>query len=251
MKENAVYFPNSKGNKLFGVLTTSSAHLNKPIMLIVHGHSSNHKSKYLSKLSEELNKKNIPSFRIDLYGHGDSEGNFEDATVSKAVDSILSAVKYLKSQGYKEIGLVGSSYGGFASSLAAAQSKDICLLALKSPVSDYSDLYLWRGLSIEEWKKKGYREYETKTGMEKLNYSFYEDAVQKSAYDVASKIQIPVLIVHGDADTEVPVEQSIQLAKHIPHAEIVIIKGADHTYTNEKLGEEMLTAIRLFIEKNA
>lgn len=240
--EQNVYFQNSKGNKLFGVLSNPNGDMTSPIIIIVHGHSSSNKSKNLVKLSEMINKKGVASFRIDLYGHGQSEGKFEEATVGEAVDSILSAIKYVKSNGYTKIGLVGSSFGGIASIIAASKTDDLFVLALKSPVSNYSDLYLWRGTSIEDWKEKGYREYPTKTGMERLNYVFYEDAIQNDGYE-AKNISIPTLIVHGDADDEVPTEQSIKLSKLLPNCKLSIVKGADHTYTNETHSEQMLNEI--------
>ncbi len=248
--EQDVYFQNSKTNKLFGVLSNPNSDITSPIIIIVHGHSSSNKSKNLVKLSEMLNEKGIASFRIDLYGHGQSEGKFEEATVSEAVDSILSAIKYVKSNGYTKIGLVGSSFGGIASIIAASKTQDLFVLALKSPVSNYSDLYLWRGTSIGDWKEKGYREYPTKTGMGRLNYVFYEDAIQNDGYEVAKNISIPTLIVHGDADDEVPAEQSIKLSKLLPNCKLNIVKGADHTYTNETHSEQMLQEILNYILKN-
>ena len=46
--------------------------------------------------------------------------------------------------------------------------------------------------------------------------------------DEASRIECPVLIVHGDADTTVPVAFGQALAKSIPEAEFVALEGQDH-----------------------
>lgn len=78
--------------------------------------------------------------------------------------------------------------------------------------------------------------------MERLNYVFYEDAIQNDGYE-AKNISIPTLIVHGDADDEVPTEQSIKLSKLLPNCKLSIVKGADHTYTNETHSEQMLNEI--------
>jgi len=45
-------------------------------------------------------------------------------TISETVDDVRSAVLFLKSSGYDRMGLVGSSFGGFASILAAGQSNE-------------------------------------------------------------------------------------------------------------------------------
>ncbi len=44
-------------------------------------------------------------------------------------------------------------------------------------------------------------------------------------------IQVPTLIIHGDQDNNVAVEQSILLAQQIPHAQLKILAGADHLMT--------------------
>lgn len=245
--EEKVYFKNSKGNKLCGILLTVSNDKAKPIVILVHGHCSNKNSNSLIQLKEFLEKKGISSFRIDLSGHGESKGSFEETTVSIAADDILSAIDYLKKQGYKKIGLIGSSFGGIASIMSASKSKDLFILALISPVCNYQDLYGWRKVLIQEWKNKGYRDYPTDNKMLKLNYSFYEDGLINDGYKAAPKIFAPTLIVHGDNDQEVPVEQSIKLSKLLPNCKLVIIKGANHKYTEKDHALKMLKAMSDFI----
>ena len=247
MEEQHIYFKDSRGNKIFGILHNPTGTTDRPIMILVHGHSSSNRSKSITMLSRLLHEKGISSFKIDLYGHGQSEGKFEEATVSEAVDDILQAILYLKNKGYSKIGLVGSSFGGLASIIAASKTQDLLVLALKSPVSNFADPHLWKDVSIADWKKRGYLDYQTKEGMAKLNYIFYEDAMRNDGYRVAHHITIPTLVMHGDRDTEVPVGQSIKLARLIPHATLHIIEGADHRYTNPEHLREMTQGIVDFI----
>ncbi len=248
--EQALKFQNTKGTNLAAILSNPTGSTDTLMVILCHGHSSTKNTKNYVKLTELLNKEGISTFRFDIYGHGESEGEFENATVSEAVDDIVSAVKYLKEKGYSKLGLVGSSFGGIASTIAASRIKDLQFLALKSPVSNYADFYFWRGTPIAKWKEQGYRDYKTKKGMLKLNYSFYEDAIINDGYTVAPSITIPTLILHGDADTEVLLDQSIKLAKLLPNGKLEIIKGADHSYTNESHAEQMLGALVAFILTN-
>ena len=41
-------------------------------------------------------------------------------------------------------------------------------------------------------------------------------------------IRVPVLLVHGNRDSIFPVENSRYMARHIPHARVVVVEGADH-----------------------
>lgn len=248
--ETKLFFQNSKGNKLVGLLSSSSGNTTRPIIILVHGFSSNKNSKNFVKLVDILAKQNISTFRFDIYGHGESEGQFENITVSEAVDDILNAIQFLKKQGYSKIGLVGSSFGGISSIMAASKSKDLFLLALKSPVSNYEEkeLITKTPQELDDWKKDGYRYYLTGESEKlKLNYTFCLDFKNNDGYKVAPLIQIPTLIVHGDTDEIVPASQSIKTSKLIPNCKLILIKGANHRYEIEAHAEEMLHILSQFI----
>src|SRR3989338_745125 len=135
--EEKIFFQDSNGNNLCGILSNPTSNKNKPVIILIHGFNSGKDSSTNTTLLERLNKINISSFRIDLFAHGESDGSFENLTQSEAVDDVLQAIKFLKGLGYEKIGLEGSSFGGLASIMAASQSFDICILALKCPVSSY------------------------------------------------------------------------------------------------------------------
>jgi len=248
--EQKVYFKNLIGNRLVGILSNPTGDKTKPIVVFVHGHSSSKETRNFSLINELLIQKGISTFRFDLSGHGESEGEFANTTVSIAVNDILYAIKYLDKLGYTKIGLVGSSFGGIACIGAASKSAKLFVTVLKAPVSNYKDLYVWRKEDINKWKKQGYRDYLSKKGILRLNYDFYEDAINNDGYIAGAKIKVPTLIVHGDCDEQVPLEQSIKLAKIIPDAKLIIIKGADHTFTDPMLMKQKSKIIVEFIIQN-
>lgn len=248
--EKKIYFKNSKGDRLCGILNNPTKNKNKPIIVLAHGFSTSKDSDTYTSLAERLEKHNISTLRFDFYGHGESEGKFEDITISEAVDDVLQAIKYLKSIDYKKIGLMGSSFGGIASMIAASKSKDLYVLALKSPVSNYLDKEIETRSKAElsEWKEKGWRTYVSGDGRKhRLNYSFYEDFKNNDAYKVAPSMKIPTLIVHGDKDKIVPYKQSIKTSKLIPNCKLHTIKGCNHHYDVPEHREELYQAIVHFI----
>ncbi|MBD3253306.1 prolyl oligopeptidase family serine peptidase [Candidatus Pacearchaeota archaeon] len=245
-----LYFKNSKGNKLCGILSNPTGNLEVPIIVMCIGHSSNKDRPTYTSMEEKLNENEISSFRFDFYGHGESEGKFEDATVSEAVDDAQKAIEFLKNKGYLKIGLFGSSFGGITSLITASKSDDLFVLALKSPVSDYEKVELLRKgeKGIEEWRQRGYVSYDSSDGIPlKLNYSFYEDIKNNNGYEAAKKIKIPTIIVHGDRDEIVPVEQSRKTADIIRNCKLEIVKGADHRYTNPEHFEKCTKLLSDFI----
>ncbi len=227
-------FTNSKGDGLAAILNETG---NKEwIVIMAHGFTSNKNTKNFVMLADMLGEVNIPTFLFDFWGHGDSEGKFEDITVTEAVDDILNAVKFVKKLGYQKIGLLGSSFGGISSTMSASKTDELSFLMLKSPVSDFWEVEknLLSEKELDEWKQNGYRPYEDGGTTLRLGWSFAEDFKNNDAYAAATKIKIPTLIVHGKADETVPYSQSEKLASLIAGSQLVGVSGADHRYTVEE-----------------
>jgi alpha/beta superfamily hydrolase len=248
--QEKIYFSNSKGNKICGILSNPTFETSTPVIILCHGFTNSKDSSTNTQLEKIFNNHKIVTFRFDFFGHGESEGNFENITISEAVDDILNAIKYLKDKGFSKLGLVGSSFGGMSSIMAASKTNNLFVLVLKSPVSDYYEVDTKRRTKeeIEEWKTRGYVIHRNSKGEEKrLNYSFFDDFKNNNAYKAAKKIKIPTLIVHGDEDKTVPVEQSKKTSSIIENCKLEIITGADHKYSNPREFEKMLDLISNYI----
>lgn len=252
--EQKLYFQKSNGVKLCGLLSRPDQFKKKLLIIFIHGFTSNKNTTNFVKLVKILSQHKIPSFRFDLFGHGESGGKIEEITVSEAVDDVLSAIKSAKKLGFNNIGLVGSSFGGLASIVASSLFKEVKFLVLKSPVVNLleKEILTKSEKEINDWKQKGFRYYYTSEGRKlKINFSFFEDAGRYDGYQIAKKINIPILIVHGDKDQTVPVSQSIKFSKITPNSQLVLIKNADHRYTNKRHAKKMIDTISKFIIENS
>lgn len=234
-----------------GILSTPSAEKPESIFILCHGFSTSKDGRTNTQLEKILNDNGLATFRFDFFGHGESGGSFEDITITEAVDDVLQALNLVKKTGYKRIGLIGSSFGGIASTLAASQTSNLFLLALKSPVSDYMEILTLRnhgGEKIEDWKKKGALFFKDANDSDlKLKYAFVEDAQKADGYNAAKKITIPTLIVHGAQDETVPVEQSIKASRLFKNGRLEILEGADHIYSQPRDFDKMIRLISNFI----
>ncbi len=245
-----IYFSNSKGNNICGVLSNPSSEVTDPVIILCHGFTSHKNSPTNIQLEKIFNSHNIATFKIDFFGHGESDGNFENITITEAVDDILNAITFLKNRGFSKLGLVGSSFGGMSSIMAATNTNDLSLLVLKSPAADYYEIEPKRRSKeeIENWESKGFIFHKDIDGKsKKLNYSFFADLKNNNAYEAAKKIKIPTLIVHGDEDKTVPVEQSKKISANIKNCKLEIIVGADHNYSDSEKFEKMLDLISKFV----
>ena len=252
MKEK-IDFKNSTGIRLCGILSDPHPGSSNPIIILCHGFSTHKDGRTNTRLEETFNTNGLATFRFDFYGHGESGGRLEDITISEAVDDVLQAIKFVPHSECRKIGLVGSSFGGMASILAASKSPNLSVLALKSPVSDYLDRLIFQDhkKKIEEWKEKGFIQIIGAAGQNlRLNHSFYSDAQRIRGSEAAARIFIPTLIVHGDQDETVPVEQSIHISKLIKNCRLEIIHGANHVYSQPSHFEKMLDLISGFVLKH-
>lgn len=253
MKEK-IFFQNSKGYKLAANLILPSEGYKGKLVVIAHGFNSS-KEGTAAQFAELLIGKGIGSFAIDFYGHGESEGDFADITVSEGVDDILSAINYLSENGFEDISLIGTSYGGQCSILAAARTDKLTSLGLRCPVTDFylRELATKSKESIEEWEKTGFsvKKYVDNKGNETgVKLSFWEDAMTLNGFVEARSIKIPTFIVHGDQDTTVPIEQSEMLVKVVKNSELKIIENADHKFSDPELKKVALESVVDFICKN-
>jgi len=252
MTEEKISFTNSKSNKLVGILAKPSDSTDIPIAIICHGFTTNKNRPKYTELANKLYENGIASLRFDLFGHGESEGDFADITITEGVDDVLRAIEYVKSLGYTKIALIGNSFGGITSFVVSTKTKDLTALALISPVSDYPEVEKMRrsDQDIAKWKKDGFTIHRSSKGQEfRLNYTFWEDIQKYLVYDIADQIKIPTLIVHGDADDLVPVDQSRKTAKLIPDCQLIEIKGATHRYEDPNHFDQMINAVIEFIIK--
>ena len=65
-----IYFLDSKGNKVCGVLSNPASDCNIPIIILCHGFTTSKDNSTYTQLEQILNKQDIATFRFDFFGHG-------------------------------------------------------------------------------------------------------------------------------------------------------------------------------------
>lgn len=232
--EERLSFLDPYGHRVAAILTVPNGGTNK-LSILCHGFLSSKGSSTNNTLTRMLVGQGIATFRFDFFGQGESEGPFDQITVSLAVEQAHRAVDLMKDRGYPHIGLMGSSFGGLVSILTASQRTDLACLALKCPVVDFAEeLRLEFGdEEMAQWKATGTIP-NIMGGPDRipLHYAFYEDALRQIAYVPARSITAPTVIVQGDKDEHVPLHQSRQLYEALrvkKHFEM--LPGADHQFT--------------------
>ena len=133
------------------------------------------------------------------------------------------------------IALVGHSRGGGITILKAAEDDRVKTLVTWAAVADFGRFLTKQDIS--KWKDSGVHFVENaRTGQSMPLYlQLYDDFVQNQhrlhIKSAISRLQIPMLIVHGTADETVPVQQAEELHMECSgNSTLVPIEGADHTF---------------------
>ncbi len=194
--------------------------------LVVIGHGvTGHKDRpFLVALAEGLAGAGIPALRVSWSGNAGSEGRFADCTISKEVAD-LGAV--LDACAGFAVTYVGHSMGGAVGVLRASPDRRIRrLISLAGMVNTrafaehhFGALTPGRDLM---WGKPGCV----------LSPAYMDDLRRiGSVVGQAAEIAVPWLLVHGNADTLVPLQDSRDaLARARGPTELVELDGCDHVW---------------------
>ncbi|MBA3067051.1 MAG: S9 family peptidase [Hyphomonas sp.] len=148
-----------------------------------------------------------------------------------------------------QVCIVGASYGGYAALAGAAFTPEVyrCSAAI-APVADLSAM-----LSEERMRY----------GRDHWVISYWEgimadgDARRQrlkdaSPINAADRVRAPVLLIHGEDDTVVPISQSERMERALKRAgkpvEFVRLKGEDHWMSVPETRLQMLTALEAFLK---
>lgn len=225
--QERVEFTNTKGNKLVGVLHTPKEKTSK-IVVIAHGFCANKDRERLIQIGETYSENNIAAFRFDFSGSGESDE--DEITVENQIDDLKSAIAYVKSLRYEDIGIQGESLGGLVA--LEVWNSEVKTMVLWAPVTNSKDklkeVLVQEKLSEEELNEKGYV-LKKKDGREfKVPKKYFQERLEVSQEELLGNIRCPVLILHGDKDDCVDLEDSKQAMDHLENGELNIIEGAGH-----------------------
>ena len=123
--------------------------------------------------------------------------------------------------------IVGLSFGGFV-----AQE-----FALKYPLMTRKLVLCCTSFGGPNHVKPEHETLMALDSSKELNASQFEAAVNFNAESRVEGIRAPTLVVSGDADAIVPVQNSRNLAAKIPGATLLIIEGGSHTFFIERADE--------------
>jgi dipeptidyl aminopeptidase/acylaminoacyl peptidase len=209
-----------------------------PAIIVLHGWEQPGVSgaSRVEGTARQLSEQGYVALALSMRGWRPSSG--WDDCGTKQPDDVANATEWLATlPGVKadSIGVLGFSLGGQVALLSGARSGRIKAIVAYFPITD-----------VQRWGDT--------TNNAGIRY-FYVPLVcgtgdQNSPIHVAEQIHAPVLLIHGDRDTEVPTEQSLKmqeaLRKANRHVELLVIGGGDHGFKGEQ-DEQAWSAVTKFL----
>ncbi len=217
-------FLKNEGQEIFGVV--HNVGLDTPVVVMFHGFTGNHIESHFifAKLSRALEKAGISSVRFDFRGSGDSEGTFEEMTLSSEVSDARVMANYARNKFKGNLGILGLSMGGTVALLTAPDLNPDALV-LWAPAAKNREVFTSGGMPQQVEKGK----YIDVGGIQ-ISGAFVSDILTMNAFESAKHYSGPVLILHGTSDSTVPFKHSQDLVKEFDQATLVPVEGADHVF---------------------
>ena len=239
------------GKVLHGIVDLPEQSGPRPTVVICHGFKGFMDWGFFPYLAQLLAERGLVAIRFNFTGSGMEPGDelvtkplaFRNATFSQDLAELLSLLQAVSDHLLPErvdptrLGLFGHSRGGGTALLAAAREPWRSRLRA---------LVTWAGVStfdrLDEAEKEYWREkgevpvVNARTGQElTIDVNVLRDlethGPELDLVSAAGAREAPWLIVHGDDDETVPVDEARLLAKEAAApSELLVIEGANHTF---------------------
>ncbi|MGY4538559.1 pimeloyl-ACP methyl ester carboxylesterase [Mucilaginibacter sp. UYNi724] len=239
--------PGAKGRGMAADITYDTLHPYAPLVIFAHGirgfkdwGAHNLVANYFAENGFRFLKFNFshngttadkPTEFADLIAFSDNTFSFELEDLKSVIDFACggSAIPRVKS-----VYVIGHSLGGGISIVKTAEDKRIAKLVTMAAISSFHNL--WPKDAEKQWRLQGVMYMKnSRTGQNMP----YKSSLLKDLDDNPTRLDIPLraseitqpwLIIHGDADTSVPLSHAELLYGAQPLAQLVVIPTADHVF---------------------
>jgi len=171
----------------------------------------------------------------DLEAFGNNNYSKELDDLETVLDWVCNDYKVTQEANSNAISLIGHSRAGGIVTIKSEEDFRIKNVVSLAGVCDFGKRTATIG-NLDEWKKEGVKYVingRTKQQMPHY-YQFYEDFIANeerlTIKRAVSNLKIPYLIIHGNDDTSVLIDEAHLLHEWNPNSKFKIIKGANHVF---------------------
>jgi pimeloyl-ACP methyl ester carboxylesterase len=204
-----------------------------PTVLFLPGYASDMEGAKAIALDAFAERRGVAMLRLDYSGTGSSGGRFEDGTLALWLEEALAAIDQLT---HGPLIVVGSSMGGWiALQLALLRPKRILALVGIAAAPDFTD---WGFSDRDSAERQG------------LARGFWESGQRLLLLGGEIGIDCPVRLLHGEADTEVPLDIAFRLMRALRSSDVQlnVIKDGGHRLSQPNELDAILHTIDTLVE---
>ncbi|MGE0740817.1 MAG: alpha/beta hydrolase family protein [Hyphomonadaceae bacterium] len=247
--QRVVNYTASDGQQLWGYLwippgVTNATNL--PLIVVPHGGPEGRDVWGFDPFAIVFASQGYAVFQPNFRGGGGFGRRFVEAGHRqwgrRMQDDVTDGTRYLIAQGIADpnrVCITGWSYGGYVAFTASFRDTNLyrCSIA-GAGVSDLN--------AMQRWERAGQIEADVisggGSGSQSISYQYWRDAIGDegpelnlySAAHNAERVTIPLLIIHGDEDQTVPIQQSELMVRAMERAgrptRLVTLVDMDHYY---------------------
>lgn len=285
-----------KNGTIKGLLETPKNEGPFPVMIIIAGSGPTDKdgntianpgkNNSLKMLAESLAEKGIASIRYDKRGIGENmqlAGKEKDLRFEQYIDDAAAWAQFAKKDGrFSKVGIIGHSEGSLIGMAAAKKTETdifISLAGAGEPIDQVLIKQLEEQLTptllteskdilakLKQGKQVGTVSADLQSVFRPSVQPYMISWIQYNPIELVKELNIPVLIVNGNRDIQVPATNAKALHKEKSDSELLILEKMNHvlkeapadrkgnlaTYTNPELplSPGLVNGIIEFLNKN-
>jgi len=221
----------------------------RPAVLFAHSFTGNRIENgfMFVKLARELASLGIASITFDFLGSGESDGSFNDMTVTGEIRDALAVHRWAHAQPWLDrsrLGGLGFSLGGLVISCVHAQVKFKALTLLAPTTAN----------NLERYARQNHPSQTLiDVGPHTLSTKLFEDLKKTNSLRDVTTPAVPTLVIQGTADKVVAPSVSQQYVDAVRNAgasvDHRIIEQANHPFSSPNARRQLYAEVRDFFAK--
>ncbi len=228
-----------------------------PGIVFLHGLNSDKDGTKAVALLDLCRREGRGFLAMDMFGHGESSGDFMDGTISRWVDDVYDVMLQVCS-GPQVV--VGSSMGGWIMLRVALEQPSLVsgLIGIAA-APDFTEDLMWAAMSAadrEHLQSHGFIEQPSEYSDDPyiISLKLIEDGRENLVLRAPIPITKPVHLLHGQQDDDVPWRVSLDVQDKVEGEDVTVtlVKDGDHRLSREQdLDLLRLVAIRMMKESSS
>lgn len=202
-----------------------------PCVIMSHGLEGSKDGAKWQLLATKLYEAGIASLRFNYRGCGQgknkSQGKFEETTLSGRIQDFKAALNFVEGTAVdgSRLGVVSSSLGGIVA-IAAWDKRIKAMVAMATPYQ-FPTPPEKRPRHIQD------AEYFNLTSGRRIKTELLSELCHHDTGRDVGRVKCPLLVIHGSADKDVPVDDARRLYEKANEPKrLEIIKGGSHGFDN-------------------